>query len=149
MPLSAAQLRQTPRAVVECIERLLGEHTDVGVAAELNRLGLRSGTGCPFTALIVWKIRRTYRLKTRYDRLRERGMLTQEEMARRLEVRLYMIPRWRAAGLLKAHAYNDKNQYLYEPVDDVDLVKSQGQALLERQKTNILSDLTDEVQHEV
>jgi DNA invertase Pin-like site-specific DNA recombinase len=149
LPLSAAQLRQTPKAVVECIERLLGEHTDAGLAAELNRLGLRSGTGCSFTALIVWKIRRTYRLKTRYDRLRERGMLTQEEMARRLEVCLYMIPRWRAAGLLKAHAYNDKNQYLYEPVDDVDLVKSQGEALLGRQKTNVLSDLTDEVQHGV
>jgi DNA invertase Pin-like site-specific DNA recombinase len=148
LPLSAAQLRQTPRTVVDCIDRLLGQHTDVGVAEELNRLGLRSGTGCSFTAFMVWKIRRTYGLTSRYDRLRDSGMLTQEEMARHLDVCPQTVQRWRAFGLLKAHAYNDKNQYLYEPVADGTVVKRQGQKLLARQKAHLVSELTDEVQHE-
>ena len=148
LPLSAAQLRQTSKAVVDCIDRLLGEYTDVGVAAELNRLGLRSGTGCSFTALMVWKIRRKYGLKTRYDRLREERMLTQEEMATRLGVCPYTIRRWRAFGLLRTHAYNDKNQYLYEPMAEDAPVKRQGQKRLERPHAHFVSDLTDEVQHE-
>ena len=148
LPLSAAQLRQTPKAVVDCIDRLLSELTDVGVAAELNRLGLRSGTGCSFTAFMVWRIRRTYGLTSQYDRLREVGMLTDEEMAHRLDVCLKTVHRWRIFGLLKAHAYNDKNQYLYEPVADGALVKRRGQKLLERPRAHLVSDLTDEVQHE-
>jgi DNA-binding transcriptional MerR regulator len=75
-------------------------------------------------------------------------MLTQEEMARHLGVCPQTLQRWRAFGLLKAHAYNDKNQYLYEPVADGALVKRQGQKLLERPKANLVSDLTNEVQHE-
>jgi DNA invertase Pin-like site-specific DNA recombinase len=148
LPLSSWQLRQTSKETVDRIDSLLSQHTDAGVALELNRLGLRSGTGARFTPRIVWRIRLNYGLKNRYDRLREAGMLTQEEVRRALGVHLTTVHRWRAAGLLRAYPYNDKNQYLYEPVAKDAPVKQQGQKLSERRRVHIVSELTNEVQHE-
>jgi hypothetical protein len=149
LPLSAWQLRQTPKEVVARIDQLLEQHTDAGVAAELNRLGLRSGTGCSFTPWMVWKIRRKYGLKDRYDRLREAGMLTQEQIAARLGVHTATVRRWQEHGLLRAHAYNDKNQCLYEPVGQDAPVKCQGRKLSDpRRFREVVSDPTHEVQLE-
>jgi len=55
-----------------------------------------------------------YGLKSRFDRLRARGMLTLDEMADRLGISTRHVKIWRAAGLLRAHLCNDKNEYLYE-----------------------------------
>jgi hypothetical protein len=149
LPLSAWQLRLTPDAVVRQIDRLLDQHTDIGIASELNRLGLRSGTGCAFTPLIVMHIRQNHCLKRRYDRLREAGMLTQDEMAAKLGVHVTTVHRWQAHGLLRAHAYNDKNQCLYEPISEDTPVKSQGRKLSDpRRFPAVALDSTHEVQHE-
>jgi len=43
-------------------------------------------------------------------------MLTQEEIANRLGVSRSTVHNWRRNGLLKAHAYNDRPGYVYEPV---------------------------------
>jgi hypothetical protein len=64
---------------------------------------------------MVARVRDHYHLKPRYERLRERGLLTLEEVARTLGVSTATAKQWRLAGLLRAHAYNDKNQYVYEP----------------------------------
>jgi len=42
-------------------------------------------------------------------------MLDKDQIAKRLGVAPETIKIWRRAGLLRAHAYNDKGQYLYEP----------------------------------
>jgi len=47
---------------------------------------MQSGEGKTFTARIVASIQRQYHLKARYDRLRDAGMLTVEEMAEVREV---------------------------------------------------------------
>jgi hypothetical protein len=65
-PLSAPELRQTPRQLVQEIDRLLQDHSDGQVACGLNQRGFTSGTGQAFTRRIVTKIRRAYNLKTRY-----------------------------------------------------------------------------------
>jgi hypothetical protein len=149
LPLSAWQLRQTPKEVLARIDQLLEQHTDAGVASELNRLALRSGMGCAFTAWMVWKIRRKYGLKDHYKRLREAGMLTQEEMARKLGVCVQTVWRWQEHGLLRAHAYNDKHQCLYELVGENAPVKSQGRKLSDpRRFHKVVSDPANEVQHE-
>jgi hypothetical protein len=64
--------------------------------------------------MMVARVRDHYHLKSRYDRLRERGLLTLAEVARALDISTATAKQWRLAGLLTAHAYNDKNQYLYE-----------------------------------
>jgi hypothetical protein len=46
--------------------------------------------------------------------LRQRGMLTLEEMGKRLGIGTDQVKAWRSAGLLHAYLCNDKNEYLYE-----------------------------------
>ncbi len=58
--------------------------------------------------------------RTHFQRLRERGLLTMEEIAKRLGIVPCVVKKWRAKGLLVAHRYNDKGQCLYEaPPDDL------------------------------
>jgi hypothetical protein len=82
--LNALQLRETSAEIVALIDQLLDHHTDHGVAIELNARGYLSGTGRPFQGRIVQHIRREYQLRSRYERLRARGLLTQDEIARAL-----------------------------------------------------------------
>ena len=71
--------------------------------------------GKPVNPMMVARVRDHYHLRGRYERLRERGLLTLAEVASVLQISTATAKHWRRAGLLRAHAYNDKNQYLYEP----------------------------------
>jgi DNA invertase Pin-like site-specific DNA recombinase len=106
--------QQTSPTVVAEIDRLLEEHTDAEIAELLNSRGLLSGAGKSFNPAMVSRIRVYYRLKSCYQRLRARGMLTLREIATCLDVRPDTAKRWRRAGLLIAHRYNDKGQCLFE-----------------------------------
>ena len=114
-PLSAWQMRKTSAEVVTEIDHLLDQHTDAPIAAILNERGYRSGSGKPFRRLTVRVIRLAYGLQSRYDRLRAAGMLDKKEIAARLNVSPSTIKLWRFAGFLKAHAYTDRGDYLFEP----------------------------------
>ena len=111
----AWELRQTPRAVIARIDELLNEHTDAEIAAILERDAYRSGMGRHFNGKLVGVLRRQYRLRSRYDRLRAQGLLTQQEIASVLGVHEDTVKNWRAWGLLRAHTYTDRPDYLYEP----------------------------------
>jgi len=74
--LNAWQLRETSAEIVALIDQLLDQDPDGGVATILNARGYVSGTGRPFQGRIVQYIRRDYRLHSRCERLRARGMLT-------------------------------------------------------------------------
>lgn len=113
-PAPAWALRQTSPEVVAEINRLLDDYTDVQIAGLLTDRGFRSGTGRPVNIMMVARVRDHYHLKPRYERLRERGLLTLDEVAHTLGISTATAKQWRLAGLLQAHAYNDKNQYLYE-----------------------------------
>jgi DNA invertase Pin-like site-specific DNA recombinase len=107
---------QTDPAIVRLIDNLMNDHTPKDIAALLNSQGVRSGKGGTFCAVTIGNIRQSYRLESRWDRLRKRGMLTDRELAKHLRVSVQTVHRWRAHGLLRAHAFNDRNGYLYEPV---------------------------------
>ena len=55
---------------------------------------------------MVQRLRRDYQIKTRYDRLREEGLLTLDETAALLGVSSRTIKIWCQRGLLCARAYN-------------------------------------------
>lgn len=129
IPPNSWQMRQTAPEIVAEVDRLLDRHTDAEIAAQLNARGFLSGEGQPFHARIVYLIRRNYRLTSCYQRLRDAGMLTTQEMARRLGVSTGTVKLWRDNGLLQAHAYNDKHECLYEPPGDDPPVKMQGRKL--------------------
>jgi len=118
LPLGAIELYKTDPAIVREIDHLLDQHTEGEISAMLNEKGLRSGTGRAFTPMIVTKIRRHHRLKDRFQRLRETGLLTLHEVARRLGVTVGTVKQLRRLGLLEAWPYNDNGQYLYPPPDE-------------------------------
>jgi DNA invertase Pin-like site-specific DNA recombinase len=125
LPQPSWMIWQTNREVVAEVDRLLEDHTDSRIAAMLNERGWHPGKGGLFTKGIIACIQNHYCLRSRFDRLREAGMLTQQEMANELGVTRYTIQMWRRIGLLKALPYNDK-QYLYEPVGTNPPHKQQG-----------------------
>jgi DNA invertase Pin-like site-specific DNA recombinase len=147
-PRNAWQLRQTDPEVIEQIDRFLDSHTDGGTAEELNRRGFRSGEGLPFDGRLVAQLRRAYHLKSRHDRLRQMGKLTQEEMAERLDVSTVTIRQWRRSGLLTGHAYNDKNECLYDQPSGDGPRKEQGRKRSQRARpTAVDTNSTHEVHH--
>jgi len=115
LPKPAWALHQTPAALVAVIDTLLDDHTDGETAELLNRQGHTSGGGKRFHRAMVARIRTAYALPSRYERLRARGLLTLAEVAECLDVVPDTAKIWRRAGLLAAHRYNDKGQYLFEP----------------------------------
>ena len=147
-PLSWGAARKTSPEVLATIDRLLDDHTDAQIAEELNRRGLRSGGGCVFTPLLAGNVRRHYRLKSRYERLREKGLLTLPEIAQELGVSRDTIKNWWRRGVVRGYVYNDNNQCLYEPVGEDKPVKCQGSDLSKRRRfPEITSAHTHEVQY--
>ncbi len=132
LPLNSWQQRQTGAQTVREIDRLLDHYTYPQVAAILNRQGLRSGEGKLFTARIVARLQRSYRLKPRYNRLREAGLLTLEEMASALGISTSSVKIWHRHGLVRGHPYSDKNECLYEHPDSPPPGKAQGLKLSSR-----------------
>ena len=59
-------------------------------------------------------------------------MLTREEMARRLGISTKQVTAWRAAGLLRGHLCNEKDEYLYEDPGSEPPRKAKGVRLSKR-----------------
>ena len=148
--LSAWQMRQTRPEVLVAIDELLGQNTDAEIANALNERGFETGTGKVFSPWTVYRLRRDYNLPSRYKRLRAAGMLEKSEIAKQLDVAPDTIKIWRRAGLLKAHAYNDKGQHLYEPPgDDAPIAKKhKGISEQKRRRRKLATKPTKEVQCE-
>jgi len=149
LPRPAWETWQTAPEVIAQIDELLDQYTDRQIAAILNQRGLQSGQGQAFHGRLIARLRRDHGLKSRYERLREKGLLTPQEMAQRLAVAPCTVRLWRAHGLVTGHPYNDKNEYLYEPPRDHHPVKMQGRKLSERAaQITVTPDRSKEVQYE-
>ena len=113
-PLSFCEShKQNPEMVAE-MDRLLEDHNYADTARILNENGFKTGDGLPLTSIAVGYVRKAYGLKSRFDRLRERGMLTTSEIARTCGVSIKTISDWRQKGLIRAHAINDRTEFLFE-----------------------------------
>jgi DNA invertase Pin-like site-specific DNA recombinase len=139
-PRSAWELRQTSPEVIAEIDQLVDEHSDTEIASLLNAKGLRSGEGKPFHRAIVCRLRHEHGLKSRYDRLRESGMLTSSEVAQELGVTSATVNIWRQKGLLRATRYDDRKRYLYEPPGSDRPVKWKQKNLRPKQGTGSRSE---------
>ena len=109
-------------------------HTEKEIAGILNERGVPSGDGKAFHSRAVARVRSKYQLKSRYDRLREKGLLTLDEMADRLKLTPMWVRAWRDHGLLRAYPVSDKNLFLYEDPGPDPPRKAQGTKLSERRR---------------
>jgi hypothetical protein len=121
-PKSSAQQIKTQPEVMQLVDQLLDHHVYWEIAAVLNERGFRPGASARpgrandrFSPKHVAYLMHTYGLRSRYDRLRQRGMLNKKEMADRLGVHEQTVDRWAEHGLIKAHFYSDHGWQLYEP----------------------------------
>ena len=112
--LPAYDIRRTPADVVAEVDRLLDDHTEAGVAAELNRRGVISGTDQAFNPGMVSHIRRSYGLAARHDRLRARGLVSLQEVATHMGVHPSTVKAWRRQGRLASEQVNDKGEHYFE-----------------------------------
>jgi len=131
-PQRSWEIWETSQKVVAMVDVLLNEYTDQQIAEILNERGMHPGKGGIFRGRLVGNIRRQYDLKNRFERLRARGLLTAQEIAEKLEITWVTVRKWRQAGLLQGYAYDDKNDYLYEPPTENAPTKSMGQKLSKR-----------------
>jgi len=115
LPQPSWALRQTKPEVVAAIDRLLDTHTEKQIAAQLNQQGWCSGSGFPFSLRMINRLRRDYHLKSRYERLREKGLLNVREVAQIIGATVWAVHYWRHAGVLTGQRFDEKEQYLYEP----------------------------------
>jgi DNA invertase Pin-like site-specific DNA recombinase len=125
-PVPIARIRKTRPEVVAAVDELLETCTDRQVAARLNEMGYTNWKGQSFTYMKVRVIRIAYGLRGRFERLRARGMLTGDELARQLGVCTTTIHDWGRAGYLRRHLYGNNHRCLYEPIGEVVLVKGSG-----------------------
>jgi hypothetical protein len=119
-PKSSAQQVKTQPMVIELVDKLLDHHVHAEIADILNHKGMRPGgsarpgqADARFTDLRVAYLVHRYGLRSRYDRLRDQGMLTKTELAARLGICESTLTRWVEHGLVTRHACSGQ-AYLYE-----------------------------------
>jgi DNA invertase Pin-like site-specific DNA recombinase len=112
--LRAPDLRRTPAAVIAEIDRLLEETTDAGIADALNKAGVASGTGQAFSAGMVRHVRIAHGLASREQRLRARGLVDLNEVAKRLGVCTDSVKRWALEGRIASEVLHDRGDRLYQ-----------------------------------
>jgi DNA invertase Pin-like site-specific DNA recombinase len=114
-PLKLIEWRKTDPAVVARVDQLIDEHTDREIADILTREQIMSWSGQPHTQSIVFHIRRTYKLGSRFLRLKAKGLLTARELGTKLDVNSGTICSWRRKGLIQGVPYDDSPTCLFDP----------------------------------
>jgi DNA invertase Pin-like site-specific DNA recombinase len=105
-PLPIAQIRKFKPELVAMVDQLLDQYCDREIADILNRDGWRTWDGKPFNLKKVAWVRAAYKLSSRYDRLRRRGMLTTIEVATTFGISKTAVHEWGRQGLI-TKCYND------------------------------------------
>ena len=125
-PRPIAQIRKTAPDVVKLIDELLETSTDTQVAERLNELGHHNWRGEPFSPKKVIVVRAAYKLRSRFERLRLRGMLTGEEIAQQLGVCTTTVHELGRQGVLTRHMYGNNHRCLYESPGGGQLIRGAG-----------------------
>jgi hypothetical protein len=121
-----ALVRKTLPEVVQKLDQLLEACSDREASVQLNALGHRNWKGESFTPKRTAYVRRMYGLKSRFDRLRARGFLTGEEIARELGVCVSQVHLLGRAGILPRQLYGNEERCLYAPLNGAVLVRGRG-----------------------
>jgi hypothetical protein len=125
-PLPIAQIRKFKPELVAEVDRLLDHHCDRETAEILNRNGWRTWQAKPFNLKKVAWIRCAYKLASRHDRLRQRGMLTTREVAANLGVSETAVHEWGRQGLIRKCYTDNLNRGLWEIPSGKTIMKGRG-----------------------
>jgi hypothetical protein len=112
--LGYCQARKQGQELLREMDRLLDDYNYEDVARLLNEKGFKTGGGVALTSSAISYIRIAYGLKSRFARLRERGLLTMSEVCKKLNISVETVYRHQQLGILRAHPYDGQNRCLFE-----------------------------------
>ena len=113
-PLPIAQIRKFKPEIVAEVDRLLDLHCDREIADILNQNGWHTWEAKPFNLKKIAFIRSAYKLLSRHERLRRRGMLTTREVAARFGVSETAVHEWGRQGLIRKCYTDSLNRGLWD-----------------------------------
>lgn len=125
-PKPIAQVRKTKPEIIAEIDRLLETHTDREVVTALNQQGHRTWKAELFTAKKLFALRQSYGFKSHTARLREQGLVSSRELAKRFGVTPETINAWGRQGLLKRRVCENGHRCVYEPLGESSIIKGHG-----------------------
>ena len=125
-PLPIAQIRKFKPELVAEVDRLLDKHCDREISEFFNQQGLRTWEGEPFNLKKIAHIRTAYNLPSRRQRLRDRGMLTTEEVAKRFGVSQTAVHQWGRQGLITKCYSDNLHRGLWELPSGHTIIKGCG-----------------------
>jgi DNA invertase Pin-like site-specific DNA recombinase len=125
-PLPIAQIRKFKPELVAEVDRLLDSHCDREIADIFNQRGLRTWEDKPFNLKKIDFIRGAYNLPSRRERLRDRGMLTTEEVAELFDIAQTTVHKWGRQGLITKCYSDNCNRGLWELPSDHTIIKGCG-----------------------
>jgi DNA invertase Pin-like site-specific DNA recombinase len=125
-PLPIAQIRKFKPDLVSEVDRLLDHHCDREIADILNQRGLKTWEQKPFNLKKIAFIRTAYKLTSRHQRLRERGMLTTSEVASRFGIGESAVHKWGRQGLIRKCYSDSRSRGLWEVPPDQTILRGCG-----------------------
>ena len=134
IPPKVTELFKTPQIVIDTIDQLLNDYTTDKIAEILNEQKFMPRRAENFTAKSVTVLCWLYSIKSRRARLKEKGYITLEEMAEKLNVSKNTVQIWKRQGMLKSYPYNCKNECLFELPGESSPTKQQGLPFNQREQ---------------
>jgi hypothetical protein len=125
-PLPIALVRKFRPELVAEVDGLLDQHCDREIAEILNQRGLQTWERKPFNLKKIAFIRTAYKLASRHQRLRARGMLTTREVAERFSVTESAVHKWGRQGLIRKCCSDNLHRGLWEVPPDQTVLKGCG-----------------------
>ena len=144
-PLPIAQIRKFKPELVAEVDRLLDRHCDREIADIFNERGIRTWDGQTFNLKKIDFIRGAYNLPSRRQRLRDRGMLTTEEVAERFDIALTTVHQWGRQGLISKVYSDNCNRGLWDIPPDLAIIKGRpGRNALPARVPTTIAPITEQ-----
>jgi len=113
--LPICEVRKTRKNIVRQVDELTENYTPSEIADILNEKGYRAWNGNLFNLRTISRIIRTYGIKNRHRRLREKGCLSLREKMAETGYTQEQIMQMRNEGKITFYKITDRDEYLYEP----------------------------------
>ncbi|MCX6382894.1 MAG: recombinase family protein [Actinobacteria bacterium] len=113
--LPICEVRKTRKDIIRQVDELTENYTPSEIADILNEKGYRAWNGNLFNLRTISRIIRTYRIKSRHRRLRDKGCLSLKEKMLESNLSQEQIMQMRNEGKIIFYRVTDRIEYLYEP----------------------------------
>jgi len=113
--LPICEVRKTRKDIVRQVDELTENYIPSEIADILNKKGYRAWNGNLFNLRTISRIIRTYGIKNRHRRLRDKGCLSLKEKMLETNFSQAQIMQMRDEWKIIFYKVTDRDEYLYEP----------------------------------